>query len=215
MDLHNTDNGRPSYRYILLCLLLLGLLLLLLGTTLPLSDQGLFFEKTLSNYFSSVPCPELLTPVIFITRLNSPPVMLVLLLTIAGRLLYHGHRRTALFAFASLGGTALLNSLLKLWIARERPADRLLPIDSHAFPSWHSATSAALALTLWLLFVRPLPPGPKKTVWSIVLLLWPLLIGFSRLFLNVHWASDILAGWGLGILMTALFALVFLPKEAA
>jgi undecaprenyl-diphosphatase len=191
----------------------LGLFLFLSGAAFAFLFPALSPDRPLAALFASEPLPALTPVVTFLTHLNSMPVMLLALLLILGLLLARRRLREALFAAAALLGTAGLNSLLKSLVGRPRPEERLLEIHSPSFPSWHSATSAALALTLWLLFVRPLPPGEKRTLLGLLLLLWPLLIGFSRLYLDVHWSSDILAGWGLGLLITSLAALLILPSR--
>jgi undecaprenyl-diphosphatase len=197
----------PLYRFSIL-----GLILFCAGAAFAFLLPGLSPDRALSTFFAGEPLPALTPPVTLLTHLNSMPLMLLALLLILGLLLARRRFREALFAAVALLGTAGLNSLLKSLVGRPRPEGRLLEIHSPSFPSWHSATSAALALALWLLFVRPLPPGPRKSFWSFLLLLWPLLIGFTRLYLDVHWSSDILAGWGLGLLLPSLAALLILPS---
>jgi len=192
--------------------LLLGILLFLLGTALAFIIPEISPDPILSTYFGSRPFPTLIPTVTFLTHLNSPPALLVYLFVLLGILLFRKEWRRGLFALLTLAGTALGNSYLKFLISRPRPSPCLIDISSPSFPSWHSATSAALALMLWILFVQPLQKGKVKNLLSLLLFLWPLIIGSTRLFLNAHWLSDIVAGWGMGIAITASIALLLPPN---
>ena len=143
------------------------------------------------------------TVVIFLTYLNSPPALLVITLIVAATLAVQKAWRSILVFLGGLWGTALATSLIKSLVQRPRPMDRLVEIHSPSFPSWHASTSMALGILLfWLLFGR----WGAKAAW---LLLWPLAIGLSRIWLNAHWCSDVLAGWGLGAFVAAGIVLLF------
>ncbi|WP_456427826.1 phosphatase PAP2 family protein [Nitratifractor sp.] len=143
------------------------------------------------------------TVVIFLTYLNSPPALLVITLIVAATLAAQKAWRSILVFLGGLWGTALATSLIKSLVQRPRPMDRLVEIHSPSFPSWHASTSMALGILLfWLLFGR----WGTKAAW---LLLWPLAIGLSRIWLNAHWCSDVLAGWGLGAFVAAGIVLLF------
>lgn len=91
---------------------------------------------------------------------------------------------------------------IKLAVARNRPGLHetlvALPADL-SFPSAHSAQAAAFAVAVALAF-------PAWRRWPALLVLTALvvLVGLSRLHLQVHWPSDVLAGWALGVLMALL-----------
>ena len=143
------------------------------------------------------------TVVIFLTYLNSPPALLVITLIVAATLAAQKAWRSILVFLGGLWGTALATSLIKSLVQRPRPMDRLVEIHSPSFPSWHASTSMALGILLfWLLFGR----WGAKASW---ILLWPLAIGLSRIWLNAHWCSDVLAGWGLGAFVAAGIVLLF------
>ncbi|MFE7776837.1 phosphatase PAP2 family protein [Streptomyces sp. NPDC057445] len=110
-------------------------------------------------------------------------------------------------AAASALGTAV-QQVLKTLVGRERPhwPD---PVDSAhyaAFPSGHAMTATiTCGLLLWLL--SRLGAGPR--LWSVAVLICAvsvLGVGFTRLYLGVHWFTDVLAGWLLGVFVVALTA---------
>lgn len=115
-------------------------------------------------------------------------------------------RRGILFAANGLlvGG---LNNLLKALFARPRPdaAQRLLEVSGHSFPSGHAMASTAIyGLLICAVWHTGWPPRRKGLVTALLSLLI-LLIGFSRVYLRVHYPSDVLGGIGAGLAWLALF----------
>ncbi len=160
-------------------------------------------DQTLSETVNRFHQPLVNTVVTFLTHLNSPPALLVITLTVVATLAAKKAWRPILIFIGGLWGTALVTSLIKSLVNRTRPLDRLVEIHSPSFPSWHASTSMALGILLfWLLFGR----WGTKAGW---ILLWPLAIGLSRIWLNAHWCSDVLAGWGLGAFIAAGIVLLF------
>ena len=101
-------------------------------------------------------------------------------------------RRAALFFLLSVGGAGALNLFTKLLLARTRPDFwvSISPESSYSFPSGHAMGAAALALALGMLL------WPTRGRWLAVVLglVWALLMGWSRMYLGVHFPSDVLAG---------------------
>ena len=107
---------------------------------------------------------------------------------------------------ATISG-AVLSSLLKLGFDRPRPdlVPHLTHVYSASFPSGHAMVSAVVYLTLGTLLTRIVSGIWLKIFVMAVAVLLTGLIGLSRLYLGVHWPSDVLAGWAAG----AAWALVW------
>lgn len=122
-------------------------------------------------------------------------IVLVLGLALAGR------RREGLFAGIALGGSGLLNIAAKQAFGRERPAlwESIAPEHNFSFPSGHAMGSMTLAMVLVLLCWH------TRLRWPVLaaMLLFVPLVGLSRVYLGVHYPSDILAGWAAAMAWTA------------
>jgi membrane-associated phospholipid phosphatase len=109
--------------------------------------------------------------------------------------------REAMFAAIALGGSALLNIGAKLAFARERPSlwESIAPETSYSFPSGHAMGSMTLACVLFLLAWN------TRWRWPVAALMVPfvVLVGLSRVYLGVHYPSDILAGWAVAMAWVA------------
>jgi undecaprenyl-diphosphatase len=121
------------------------------------------------------------------------------------------HVMAAIVLLAPAITYGLLDSVKDVY-SRPRPAGLGSGVDSsYAFPSAHAATSAGvcctLAVALWL-------EGLISTRTAIALAaLPPLLVGCSRVYLNVHWATDVLGGWSAGLVIAALACSLYAAKE--
>lgn len=152
-----------------------------------------------------------------VTALGSYAVLISLAAVVAAFLALTGkHRQAAVIVVAVLGAIGA-NSLLKLGIARQRP-DVLLhgvTVYTPSFPSGHAAASAGLYLTLVALLARTLSShGPKIYLGATGLLL-VVLIGASRIYLGVHYPTDILAGWLVGSVWSAVSWTLLMRLERA
>lgn len=144
------------------------------------------------------------------TGLGGVGVLTLLTLGVVGYLLLVRKPRSAAFVAASISGAAVLAGVLKTAFARPRP--ELVPHLSYAqspsFPSGHSMLAAAVYLTLGALLARVEPRLVVKAYILCWALLLAVLVGVSRVYVGVHWPTDVLAGWAAGAAWAALSWLV-------
>lgn len=135
-----------------------------------------------------------------LTALGGWTVLTLVSLLAAGYLLALNKFSTALFVLAASAGGALFGNLLKALFGRARPdlVAHLVEVDSASFPSGHAMHSAIIYLTLGALLAGAQKGRTVKLYLLFAAIALTLLIGFSRIYLGVHWPSDVLAGWSIG-----------------
>ena len=135
-----------------------------------------------------------------ITALGSAPALVIAVLAVFGFLALAKAWRPAVFILVASGGGLFVSSLLKYTIDRPRPD--LVPhgnlIYTSSFPSGHSMMSAVVYFTLAALVTRLIERRRLKGYALGVAMTLTLLIGVSRIYLGVHWPSDVMAGWAAG-----------------
>jgi undecaprenyl-diphosphatase len=144
------------------------------------------------------------------TALGSPFVLGLAVLAISGFLALQQSYRTAVFVLLASTGGSLLNTLLKSGFSRTRPTivPHLREVMSPSFPSGHAMTSAAVYLTLGALLMRLSKRRVTKFYCIAVAMLLTGLVGVSRVYLGVHYPTDVLAGWIIGLSWALLCWLV-------
>ncbi|MEO6387588.1 MAG: phosphatase PAP2 family protein [Croceibacterium sp.] len=135
-----------------------------------------------------------------LTALGSETILtLVAVAGVAFLLLRKRRRQGALLAFA-IGGGAIVSGLLKHAYDRARPdiVPHLVPVSSASFPSGHAMNSAIVYLTIAALVARSYKEPATRYFIVLLAVLLTGLIGTTRVFLGVHWPSDVIAGWLVG-----------------
>ena len=146
--------------------------------------------------------PGLTNAVMHISALGSGAVTGLIVLISIIFFAVSGHWRYALLMLACSLGTLLGMSLLKDFYERDRPTvvTHIDPPGGHSFPSGHSMISAALYMTLAVLIARTLAKRRQRVTVVAIGAGLTLLIGLTRLYLGVHYPTDVLAGWTAGLL---------------
>jgi len=136
-----------------------------------------------------------------LTALGSPTVLGLTVLAVTGYLFLHGLYRNGLFIFSASVGGWVLNWLLKAAFERTRPdiVPHLREVMSSSFPSGHALTSAAVYLTLGALLMRIAEGRLAKYYCIAIAMFLTFLVGSSRVFLGVHYPTDVIAGWLIGM----------------
>lgn len=163
-------------------------------------DEGLLLALRTSDPADPIGPRWFETSVMDISALGGFAVLALLTLFAVGYLLTLNKWRNALMLLvATLGGTAISEGL-KMGFNRPRPdlVAHIVETTSMSFPSGHAMLSAVTYLTLGALIART---QEKRSLRGYVLgaaILVTLLVGLSRIYLGVHWPTDVLAGWCLG-----------------
>lgn len=136
-----------------------------------------------------------------ITSLGSATVLGLTVFAVAGFLLLQGLWRRALFVMVASFGGWFLNGALKQLFQRPRPdvVPHLREVMSMSFPSGHALQSAVVYLTLGALSMHIAERRLTKFYCMTIAMLATALVGASRLYLGVHYPTDVLAGWLIGL----------------
>jgi membrane-associated phospholipid phosphatase len=187
---------------LILCLLLLAALAKLCREVWE--KETWRFDSSLLLWLHGWASPWLDQLMLGLTRLGDPEVVLPVVLGSLGLFLWRRRRAEALMLLVSCGGALVLNQGMKLLFARARPVlwPRLIQETSYGFPSGHALGSLVLYGYLAVVLAHHYP---RQARWihplAIVLI---LLIGLSRLYLGVHYPTDIAAGYAVGGLWLVL-----------
>ncbi|MDR7102563.1 undecaprenyl-diphosphatase [Croceicoccus sp. BE223] len=155
------------------------------------------------------------TAAIDLTALGSETILtLVTLIAVAFLLLRKRAHQAALLAVA-VGGGAIVSGLLKNQFARPRPdiVPHLVDASSGSFPSGHAMNSAIVYLTIAVLVARGYEERSTRVFIVVLALLATLTIGATRVYLGVHWPSDMIAGWLVGCAWALAMGLVGLVLQ--
>jgi undecaprenyl-diphosphatase len=142
-----------------------------------------------------------------ITALGSTSVLVLIVAAAVVYFFLIRRPRTALFMLCAVVSGQVLSSLLKLEVDRPRPelVSHLVTETSLSFPSGHAMLSAITYLTLGALAARFLPGRVTRIYVLSLAVLVTLMVGASRVYLGVHWPSDVLAGWCAGFAWAMLW----------
>ncbi len=153
----------------------------------------------------------LVTIMIDITALGGGTVLTIITIFAVGYLGATHRWRMAIFVGASLAAGGAANRAIKLFFERARPdvVPHLVEVNSASFPSGHAMNSALVFLTLAMLVARTQSRRRVRIYLIASAVFLTILIGCSRVYLGVHWPSDVLAGWGVGGLWAVLSVLAF------
>jgi undecaprenyl-diphosphatase len=190
-------------------LVLLGIVLVILnlagevldGDTLEFDKRLLASLRKADNPAQPIGPAWLEMAAFDITALGGPTVLGMTVAAVVGFLVLQGMYRNAAFVFLASVGGWLLNDLLKEVFARPRPqvVPHLRQVMSLSFPSGHALTSAAIFLTLGALLMRVAQSRLVKFYIMFIAMTTTLLVGATRVYLGVHYPTDVLAGWLIGI----------------
>jgi undecaprenyl-diphosphatase len=136
-----------------------------------------------------------------VTALGSFSLLTLLVLMVLGYLLLSRRTHAAIVVLVAVVGGGLLSDGLKALFARPRPdiVPHLAQVSSASFPSGHSMLSAVVYLTLGALLARLVRQRSLKLYFLTMAVLLTLLVGFTRVYLGVHYPTDVLGGWTAGL----------------
>lgn len=135
-----------------------------------------------------------------VTALGGLAVLILMTVAVAGYLLMVGKYHAMWLVLIATAGGLLASTLLKYAFDRPRPdVDHYSHVYTSSFPSGHSMLSAVVYLTLGSLLTRLVAERHVKIYLIVVALLLSFLVGVSRVYMGVHYPTDVLAGWTAGL----------------
>lgn len=204
-DISLDQNMTPEkQKYVLICLIAFVLFVLLAGLVLyvPIVSD---WDLLVSNWVQSLRFPALdrlalaitLSGDKFVAQSGATVILLYLLLMRHWRLFFQ--------VLAVSVSTVSLVFLLKTLTARDRPNIASAGLETFSFPSGHATTAVVVAGVVALLIARRHKLNVRRGVYAVAVV-FAAMVGLSRVYLQVHWPSDILAGWLLGTTLVVIFA---------
>ena len=164
-----------------------------------MTDGETGYDQTFADWLHEHATDQLTQFFEAVTTLGNGIVLAAVTLVAAALLLRSGHRRESLLVALAFVGAEIVSYSLKLGFRRDRPffTDPLATESTFSFPSGHSTVSLAVYGAIAVVLARRLRGGAEIACLAAAALLVGL-IGFSRLYLGVHFLTDVLAGFAAG-----------------
>ena len=158
------------------------------------------FDKSWLLWIHQFATPLLDRIFLFVTALGNPQIVIIIFVS---TIVWVGMKRRysdGIRFFLICGGALLINSVMKLFFAKPRPElwTRLIVEHSFSFPSGHAVGSMVIYGFIGYLLSKEFK-SYRGVIYSIAIIII-MAIGFSRLYLGVHYPTDIIAGYGIGLL---------------
>ena len=145
-----------------------------------------------------------------VTAIGGVNILTLLTVIVTGYLLAARKAATALFVIIAIAGGSALSVALKAVYVRPRPdvVVHFVQVDTTSFPSGHATNSAIVFLTLGTLLASTRRDRRTSIYLIAAAIMLTLLVGVSRVYLGVHWPSDVVAGWCIGAAWAAMCSLL-------
>ena len=189
-----------------------GMAFVYLAEQFGLTTSSVYYDDQIINkWFQAERMPGFTMLLRAVTAGASPVGLGILVAVVAAVLFFRKHRASAAFIAVSAGGGALLNLELKSLFARARPeaASAIAAATGYSFPSGHAMGSFIVFGSIAYIVMRQPYRWKWKSAWLALLVTAVLLVGVSRVYLGVHWVSDIAAGWSAGAVWLATATVAF------
>lgn len=186
---------------ILLILFFIILMSILMGRTLFIDT---FIINLVSNFRN--PTEGSIKFVKLITLLGDKYFIAALVVLIAGILYLKKHKDDAYMMILNLVNIVILNKGIKYLVRRERPIDMLIEKGGFSFPSGHSMLSIGVYGFIVFLIWKSNLEKKYKIIFTVFFSILVLVVGYTRLYLGVHYPSDVIGGY----LITSVYLIIFI-----
>ena len=162
-------------------------------------------DTTIAQALFAMRSPEFVALFLWITLLGNAIVITVIALSMGVILVKHKESEYIVGLSLSLFGVLASSYLLKILVERARPHPHFRAIDvaGYSLPSMHAAVALAVyGFLIYVVYTRLHPPRHRLFL-ALMLALFIILIGFSRMYLGVHYLSDVIIGFCIGALWLA------------
>ena len=184
--------GRKKYWLVIVPLILFAMLAVSIEAGVTVGFEGWAYSEAVEHM-----SPVLTAIVRGITHLGDGEVIFVLCLLLFA--IPRSRKTIALPVSVAVIVSWLLNVVLKQFFARQRPDIlRLINETSYSFPSGHAMVTSSLYVMLILMVFRFMKEPAVRTWLTVLCIALAVAIGFSRVYLGVHYAGDVLGGWLIG-----------------
>lgn len=178
-----------------------GLLLALAGVLVAVaSTGGLCNDRALLADAAAERSAGLSTAAIVLTTIGNTAAMAVLAVVVGAVLFVRGHRAEGVYLVAAMASASLVFTVVKGVLDRPRPPAALQVVreTNGSLPSGH-ATMSATVIGAIVILAWPYLERRGRVLATVAAVLWVGAVGGTRIYLGVHWFSDVSAGWTLGL----------------
>lgn len=166
--------------------------LFILNTILVVMDKTIWFDNAIYSFFKGFECGFLDNYFIFITKFGNPLLAILLVMFFV---LFIRNKHSLMILIVSIN-SAVTNTVLKYLFQRERPSVvKMIEQGGYSYPSGHAMISVSIYGYLLYVVLRRVRDKYLRYLLSSLLVLLILSIGISRIYLGVHFASDIIGGF--------------------